>query len=203
LRRELIAIATISALLLSGCTNPLTDVNEINPEAAKPKFETSGWKCYPEGDYGICVTITYDGASEAGVSDPPVDDVPFGSMTMICWNDSEESMVIVQGGSSWLNNSSSAYTWNPSSYPSLDYSIDEGARTSTGYEISGPYGDVNPDFIYLLRTWPTVMRDIASAKTLQVWLADSTGAEREVDMNVEGSVAAVATLAGWGYGCGF
>jgi hypothetical protein len=47
------------------------------------------------------------------------------------------------------------------------------------------------------------MRDIASAKTLQIWLADSTGAERQVDINVEGSVAAVATLAGWGYGSGF
>jgi hypothetical protein len=196
-------IGVVSALVLSGCTSAGSNSLQPATEEATSSFESTGWECFPVDEYGLCATVTFNGASDVGLNDPPVDDVPFGYMMIICWNNSEESTVTVSSGSSWLNNSSSQYTWNPTTNPSLDYSIDEGARISTGYENTGPYGDVQPENIYLLRTWPTVMRDIASAKTLQIWLADSTGAERQVDINVEGSVAAVATLAGWGYGSGF
>jgi hypothetical protein len=198
-------IGFIAALVLSGCTTPVPKSNEIeqSPKETQSSFESSGWNCQPMDEYAFCSITTFEGASATGISDANLADAPFGYLMFVCWGDSRPSMVTLNAGSSWENNLDSQYLWNPVSYPSLSYSLDGGPKTSTAYEITGPYGDINPDIIYLLREWPHVMRDISSAKTLQIWLTDSTGTERQIDLDVEGSVRAVANLAAWGYGCEF
>jgi hypothetical protein len=205
MKNKVWAIAISSALILSGCTSPVTESNEIEqvPQETELQFESLGWDCKPMDDYGICSTMTFDGASDTGTTETGLPDVPFGHIMMICWQDSRDTMVTVRGGSSFANLFDSQYLWNSVSYPNLTYSIDGGSRTSTAYEISNPLGEIFPDTIFLLREWPNVMRDISSAKTLQIWLTDSTGTERQIDLDVEGSVSAVATLAAWGYGCDF
>ena len=195
-------IGLIGGLLLSGCTSAVSNSSQPAAEEVAPSFESTGWECTPSEDFGSCATTTFDGAS-GDLNWDEIEGVPFGGMMIVCWRDSEEALVTVIGGSSLQQNVNTNYLWNPASYPRLDYSIDGAAKKSTAYEITDGYGEPQPDTIVLLRTWPTIMRDIASANTLQIWLADSTGTERQVDINVEGSVGAVATLAGWGYGCGF
>jgi hypothetical protein len=205
MRNKVLIIAISSALVLSGCTNPAPESIEVEvaPQEAELSFDSAGWNCKPMDDYAYCAINTFEGAADAETSDTDFADVPFGSLLMVCWGDSRPSMVTLRAGSSWGSYFDSTYLWNPVSYPNLTYSIDGGSKTSTGYEISGPLGDINPDTIYLFREWPNVMRDISSAKTLQIWLTDSTGTERQIDLDVEGSVSAVANLAAWGYGCEF
>jgi hypothetical protein len=199
------SIGVIAALVLSGCTSAVPESNEIAeaPQETQLSFESAGWNCQPMDEYAYCSNTTFEGASATGTSDSELADVPFGHFMMVCWGDSRPSMVTLNPGSSWESNFDSTYLWNPVSYPNLTYSIDGGSKTSTAYEISGPLGDINPDTIYLFREWPNVMRDISAAKTLQIWLTDSTGTERQIDLDVEGSVSAVANLAAWGYGCDF
>ena len=199
------AIAISSALILSGCTSPVTESNEIEqvPQETELSFESLGWDCKPMDEYAYCSNTTFEGASATGTSGTDLADAPFGYLMFVCWGDSRPSMVTLNAGSSWENAFDSEFLWNPVSYPTLTYSIDGGSKLSTAYEIAGPLGDINPDTIYLLREWPNVMRDISSAKTLQIWLTDSTGTERQIDLDVEGSVSGVANLAAWGYGCDF
>ena len=199
-------IGVVSALVLSGCTNPLPEIAEIEeaPQEAELSFESTGWECFPFDGYGYCSIVTFDGASTSDLDDSVVSDVSFGFLMIFCLRDDGESLVTVSSGSSsdvWMD---SAFLWNPVSYPNLTYSIDGGPKESTAYEISSPWsGEPKPQDIYLLRQWPNVMRDISSAKTLQIWLTDSTGTERQIDLDVEGSVSAVANLAAWGYSCDF
>jgi hypothetical protein len=120
----------------------------------------------------------------------------------ICQTGSKPSMAFVLAQSD-LRNKDSRYTWNPETNPNFQFSIDQGPRKSMGYDITAANGRIFPDSIDLLDEWPDVMRDIAGAKTLQIWIKDSSGANREIAFNVEGNVSAVANLAAWGYNCKF
>ena len=196
------ALVVVSVSLLTACSNGASvsqDPEQPAPSASPLFVDSSGWKCDSSDTYGSCNVSTYDGASTPEDERVATD---FAMFQFICQTGSKPSMAFVLAQSD-LRSKESRYTWNPETNPSFQYSIDQGPRQSMGYDITAANGRIFPDSIDLLDEWPGVMREIADAKTLQIWIMDSTGVEREIAFNVEGSVSAVANLAAWGYNCKF
>ncbi|MFM1926537.1 MAG: hypothetical protein RLZ06_113 [Actinomycetota bacterium] len=196
------ALMVISVTMLSACSGGASgSQNVVQPTpSASPLFvDSSGWDCDSNDTYGTCNVATYDGASTPEDEGKAKD---FAMFQFICQTGSEPSMAFILAQSD-MRDKKSRYTWNPETNPKFQYSIDQGPRKSTGYDITAANGRIFPDSIDLLDAWPGVMRDIADAKTLQIWITDSTGTPREIAFNVEDSVSAVANLSAWGYNCQF
>jgi hypothetical protein len=198
------AFLFVSVGFFSGCSGNSTSELDASPQATPtttPLFvDSSKWDCDAKDDYGICNVATYNGASTPQEENGATD---FAMFQFICMANSEPSQVYVLAGSNLSDPYDSEYTWNPKTHPVFEFSLDQSARKSMGYDITAANGKIIPSGIDLLDEWPGVMRDIAGAKTLQIWINDSTGTEREIAFNVEGSVSAVANLAAWGYNCKF
>lgn len=194
-------LALISMSLLSGCStanSTAQNPNQATPSASALYVDSSGWDCDSSDNYGTCTVATYEGASAKDESNAK----DYAMFQFICMTGSNPTMAFVYAGSA-LRDEDSRFNWNPETNPTFQYSIDQGPRKSKGYDITAANGRIFPDSIDLLDEWPGVMREIADAKTLQIWITDSTGSEREIAFNVEDSVSAVANLAAWGYNCNF
>jgi hypothetical protein len=199
------SFCTISSLfVLSGCSNGSRSDSEASsapaPTSAPLFIDSSKWKCTDEEDYGACNVATFKGASTPEDERAATD---YAMFQFICMSDATASQAFVMAGADLRNPADSRYRWNPNTNPVFEYSIDQGARKTSGYDIEAANGNIIPHGIDLLDEWPSVMRDIAGAKTLQIWISDSTGSPREIAFNVEDSVSAVANLAAWGYNCTF
>ena len=203
-------------LLLTGCSGgysgEIQDLSAINGSESGDtssdtgnssntgglSFESDGWECKPYDGWGTCSNFTYEGAHESDSVSSPA----YAALQFICFENSSQSEVYAYGANS-LRDDSTRFLFNPDAYPTFSYSIDGDSRKTSNYDIIANTGNVIPDSINLLDEWPEIMRDLAGANTLQIWLNDSDGVGRQLDMSVEGNVSAVATLAAWGFSCTF
>lgn len=195
-------LALISVSLLSACSDGISasqDPVQAAPSASALFVDSSDWDCEPSDTYGTCNVATYAGASTPQNEGKAKD---FAMFQFICQTGAKPSMAFIVAQSD-MRDQNTRFTWNPETHPTFQYSIDQAPRKSKGYDITAANGRIFPDSIDLLDEWPGLMREIADAKTLQIWITDSTGSQREIAFNVEDSVSAVANLAAWGYNCKF
>lgn len=203
----LASVGLVITLTTTGCTSASP---QSTPTQTPLNVESTGLKCQ-ESDgaqgskVGICASISASGIEEEGFKTGDSTG-PWSALTFMCQTDSQPSDVSIAGGPLLLThftNPEADFTWDPKSYPTIEISIDQAARKEIAYGVRNPYGDYQPDTISLLTSNPGIMRDLAGAKTLQVWARDADGVSHEFALDVEGNVERVAQLAAWGYNCKF
>ena len=197
---------TLSA---AGCAAALPQPSPT-PSKTPLNVESTGLNCQEsEGAQGsmvgVCNTFTASGIEQedfkAGDSKGP-----WYSLTFVCQTDGEPSSLSISGGPllvTHFTNPEADFQWDPKAYPTIEISIDQEPRREIAYGVRNPYGKYQPDSISLLTSNPEIMRDLAGAKTLQVWARDADGVAHEFALDVEGNVERVAQLAAWGYSCKF
>jgi hypothetical protein len=144
------------------------------------------------------MTSTFAGASQGG--DSVATAKPYSMFLLVCVEANRKAMISFISGDSLVD--ATKYKWNPERYPSLDYSFDFGTRITADYTIEYPSGSINPER-FSLNSNPEFEQYLLSARTLQVWVKDYQGYERELSFVVEGTEEAMSTLDAWGFPCSF
>ncbi len=204
-------VVSIPVLLLSGCSLNETTlspeaVQSPSPEASsrvseEPFIDSSGWDCTPYSDdgFGSCHVGTYRGASKGGGG--VVTAKPYAIIMLVCLEEnSKADMLYFISGDSLAD--ATKHKWNPDSFPTLEYSIDYGARVTDDYTIQYPSGNIDPEH-FAIKSTPEFEQSLLSASTLQLWVKDYQGYERELSFVVEGTGEAMSTLDAWGFPCSF
>jgi hypothetical protein len=205
----LVCVSLTLTLTTVGCA---AGPSQPSPTPTKTplNIESTGLGCQEsEGaqgsQVGVCNTITASGIEQ---DDFKTGDSkgPWYMLTFVCQTDNSPSDVTIKGGPLLLThftNPEADFQWDPKAYPTIDISIDQEPRREIAYGVRNPYGTYKPGSISLLTSNPEFMRDLAGAKTLQVWARDADGVTHEFALDVENNVERVAELAAWGYNCKF
>jgi hypothetical protein len=197
-----LATALAAALILTGCSSPSSTEVAETPEA-KPALQinSDGWNCEPALDsaspHGSCALFTF--ANEDAEPNPEEPD-PFAVAQLVCQAGKKPSTMIFYAGSDFTNEM--FYKWNPAKYPTLHYSLDQGPRKEIRYDIKAANGRIDPE-VFDIDQNPDFVSDLAGATTLQIWVNDYKGVERELRYLVKDSVVSVGTLVAWGLACNF